>query len=359
MTRCSAWSVAAKLALEYVAGGHLVPTLRAGGPGKAIAHWRIARVDDGGSLRWRRLSHRPRMLCAETRTTRRCGPPRICSRPSSTRSPTAAPELPVPGAAHREKARRTDWRQDWVTALTGADPVVAAANDSQIDDLGEVGGTAGQRRRHRRCALCVRLRPRRCGGGGGSADPVAAGDTTCTAADDPSLMVPASRCGRAGPRSGAPPEDPQEALVRGLAEAARLFPPIDASLSERQPVGLDLTPEQAAEFLTHGAAALGAAGLGVVLPAELTAKGARRLRARLRVGQPVTDPGAGIVEGGLSSDGLRQFRWEAAIGDDALSPEEFAEIVALKQPLVLWKGQWVRLDSDDLPEAGRPGRPHR
>ncbi|GAA1026726.1 hypothetical protein GCM10009557_05440 [Virgisporangium ochraceum] len=180
-----------------------------------------------------------------------------------------------------------------------------------------------------------------------------------TAADDPSLMVPAQQVWDGQTVLRRSSEDPQEALVRGLAEAARLFPPLDASLSERQPVGLELTSEQAAEFLTHGASALSAAGLGVVLPAELTAAGARRLRARLRVGQPISDPGSGIVEGGLSGDGLRQFRWEAAIGDDALSAEEFAEIVAVKQPLVLWKGQWIRLDAEDLPKlvdlVGRSG----
>jgi len=48
-----------------------------------------------------------------------------------------------------------------------------------------------------------------------------------------------------------------------------------------------LTPEQAAEFPTHGASALSAAGLGVVLPAEVTAAGARRVR----FGQPVSDRG--------------------------------------------------------------------
>jgi hypothetical protein len=80
---------------------------------------------------------------------------------------------------------------------------------------------------------------------------------------------------------------------------------------------------------------------------------------RLRVGQAVTDPGAGITDGGLSGESLKQFRWEAAIGEDTLSEAEFAEIVALKQPLVLWKGQWIRLDSDDMPKladlVGRTG----
>jgi hypothetical protein len=353
-----AWSVAAKLALEFVAGGHLVPTLRAGGPGIAIAQWRMAQTEDS------RFAALTAALPPAAHALRR---DEDDSTVWSARDLLMAFFDAVADSCARNpasgrvdvKPHRADRRQEWVAALTGTDPVVTVSNDAQIDDLGrwaaplvDAGGGGDAR-------LCVRL---------ATPSAVVAADEPQTrwplgyhlmAADDPSLLVPAQQVweGQAALRRSS--GDPQEALVRGLAEAARLFPPIDASLSERQPVGLDLTPEQAAEFLTHGASALSAAGLAVVLPAELTAAGARRLRARLRVGQPVTDPGAGIVEGGLSSDGLRQFRWEAAIGDDALTPEEFAEIVALKQPLVLWKGQWIRLDADDLPKlvdlVGRSG----
>ncbi|MPZ67849.1 MAG: ATP-dependent helicase, partial [Pseudonocardiaceae bacterium] len=177
------------------------------------------------------------------------------------------------------------------------------------------------------------------------------------AADDPSLLVPAEQVWDTGAASlrvlGRSVGDPQESLVRGLAEAARLFNPVDASLSEQRPLGLELDPRQAADFLGDGAQALAAAGLGVLLPAELTAQGARRLRARLRVGDPITDPGAGITGGGLGKEQLARFQWEAAIGADTLTAAEFAEIVALKQPLVRWKGQWVRVDADAMPALAK------
>ncbi|HZA00182.1 MAG TPA: SNF2-related protein, partial [Acidimicrobiales bacterium] len=84
------------------------------------------------------------------------------------------------------------------------------------------------------------------------------------------------------------------------------------------------------------------------------AHGARRLRARLRVGtaDPATDPGAGLTSAGLNAEALGAFRWEAAIGEDTLSAEEFASIVELKQPLVRWKGQWVRLDPGEVGTLG-------
>ena len=56
---------------------------------------------------------------------------------------------------------------------------------------------------------------------------------------------------------------------------------------------------------------------------------------------------------------MAAFRWEAAIGEETLTAEEFAEMVALKQPLVRWKGRWVRLDPEELPKlaslAGETG----
>ena len=362
-----AWSVAAKLALEHVAAGHLVPVLRPGTPGEGVAHWRLATVDDG------RLDRLAVMLPPAGHALRRDEDDQsvwtaadllaaFCDAVADCCARTARQPFDGMAAGRAAPDRAVDWRRAWLAALTGDNPIMELPDDALADDLAKwvaplVGNGGGDAR------LCVQLHT----------PPVqAATDDPETlwpltyhlhAADDPSLMVPADQVWASGADSrkllGRYLGDPQESLVKGLAEAARLFPPIDGSLSERQPTGLDLNPGQAADFLAHGAAALVASGLGVLLPAELTAKGARRLRARLRVGQPATDPGAGITDGGLSGESLKQFRWEVAIGGEPVSPVEFAEIVALKQPLVLWKGRWVRLDADELPRlvdlVGRTG----
>src|SRR5690606_18919119 len=113
-------------------------------------------------------------------------------------------------------------------------------------------------------------------------------DYLLQAADDPSLIVPAeqvwTQAGQTLRLLGRQLGDPQETLIRGLAVAARVFPPVAASLREPRPTTLALTPAQAAELLGGAAGELAAAGLGVRLPAELTAAGKRRLRPRLRVG---------------------------------------------------------------------------
>jgi len=237
----------------------------------------------------------------------------------------------------------------WTSALTGPDPVIELT-EQDIDDLARWSAPGADASGQANARLCLQLHTPQTD----AADEPWPVEFHLQAADDPSLMVPAEDVWSVGATSmrllGRDVDDPQESLVRGLAEAARLFPPIDACLSEPRPERMDLPPEQAAELLGHGAHSLASAGLGVLLPAELTAKGAQKLRARLKVSTPVTDPGAGITGGGLDAEQLSQFSWEAAIGDEPLTAEEFAQIVALKQPLVRWKGQWIRVDADDMPK---------
>jgi hypothetical protein len=364
-----AWSVAAKLALEHVAAGHLVPTLRAGRPAEGIACWRLAAVEDARMARL--AAAMPPAAYAlrrdeddETVWTASGLLAAFCDAVADSCARVASPTASVRAARTSVDGRKPDWRREWVAALSGDEPVVSLPDEGLVDDVAKWAAALVKGRGGGEAQLCVQLHTPATS----DADESDAGWPLVyhlSLADDPSLLVPATQVWTDGAGSlrvaGRRLANPQESLVRGLAEAARLFPPIDASLSERRPDGLELTTAQAADFLAHGAASLVAAGLGVVLPTELTAKGARRLRARLRLGRPVmTDPGAGITEGGFSAEGLQQFRWEAAIGDDSLSPAEFAEIVALKQPLVLWKGQWVRLDTEDLPKLvgliGRTGQ---
>ncbi len=176
------------------------------------------------------------------------------------------------------------------------------------------------------------------------------------APDDPSLRVPADRIWAAAQARlrwmDQTVEAPQEHLLKGLATAARAVPAIERSLETARPLSASLSTEEAWQFLSQGAPLLVESGVTVLLPAELTAHGQRRLRLRMRVGAGRAAPGA-AAPAGLSLDALVDFRWEAVLGDQTLSPEEFRELVALKRPLVRWRGQWVVLDPREVTEIGR------
>ena len=137
----------------------------------------------------------------------------------------------------------------------------------------------------------------------------------------------------------------RKVLLRGLARAAPFFPPIQRTLSGRQPEDLILNPTEAWQFLTKGATQLKEAGFLVHIPETMAEfGGARRLRARVLLGaRPniVTNTSEGLV-GNISAD------WSLMLGSDSLNLQDFAQMASLKHPLVAWKGKWVALDLDTL-----------
>jgi superfamily II DNA or RNA helicase len=142
-------------------------------------------------------------------------------------------------------------------------------------------------------------------------------------------------------------EGAQAILVRGLVDAATIFPPLDRALGERRPDHVELTSGEAAELLGDGIGALTDAGIGVLVPPELREVHGQRLRVRLRIGQ--TTPVSGRLDstGFLDQRSLVGFTHEAALGDDTLTEQEFADVMQLQRSLVRWRGQWVRIDRDE------------
>ena len=346
-----AWRGAAALALEHVVAGRVVPVLHTAGDTE-VACWRAA-ADDG------RLAHLADAFPPAAHAVRTPGDPgavwaaemllaafcdavadacvTTAGASAATLLPTSAPRSEPAPRAVRDEARFADALDAWAAPLTG-------------------GGRDATAR------LCLRLSPPDPPDTGADddrdvgVDVEREGDTgpwrmdyLLQAADDPSLLIPAADVWDSadaavllGARRIA---DAQETLVTGLAGAARLFAPIDASLADARPTGIDLDAHQTSRLLARGAADLAAAGIQLLLPSELTVTGRQRLRARLRVGAPAT-PGV-VTDGGFDADTLAAFRWEVALGTVTLTAAQFATLVARKQPLVRWRGQWVRIDPDE------------
>jgi hypothetical protein len=348
------WSVAAKLALELVAAGRVVPTFRpADTPGTGIASWRMAAAADP----------RPAELAAALPLAAwavrgRGGdlprPQDLLGAFLDAVADACAREGRRPELDPRRRGPRRPFPEMFADALAGSDPTVAHLR-VPAEDLAEeldtwaaplVGGD-----REAAAHLAVRLRaPADDGGGPWRLD------YRLQSTSDPDARVEAARIWDEGGRGlelgGRRLADAEATLVRGLAAAARLFAPIDRSLSEPRPSTLELTAGEVASLLSEGADALAAGGIGVEVPPELRDTGTQRLRLRLRIGR-ATALGP-RVEGaaplGLSS--ITDLHYEAALGDDALSSDEFAQLVATRQPLVRWRGAWVRVDLDEVDGMG-------
>ncbi len=169
------------------------------------------------------------------------------------------------------------------------------------------------------------------------------------AVEDPSLAIPASLVFSIGTERFRIEqhafENPQEQLLTDLGRAAQYFEPMKASLEQSKPEGVLLDVKQAWTFISEVSPLLISEGFDVRLPEQLTDQGSRRLRARFRIRDAQPEDSA---HGYFGLSDLAGFQWEAALGDEVVSAEEFKAIVALKQPLVQWHGSWVLVDPVQL-----------
>ncbi|MGK7873895.1 MAG: DEAD/DEAH box helicase [Xenococcaceae cyanobacterium] len=141
-------------------------------------------------------------------------------------------------------------------------------------------------------------------------------------------------------------EKPQETLLKGLGLAARLYPPIEASLQQSKPLKCELTPIEVYEFIKARAWQLQDSGLGVILPPGL-ASGAGEKRLGIKIHAEVTRKKGKRL--GLQS--LLSFDLKLAIGEKTISKKEFESMLAQKSPLVEVNGEWIALQPADVRAA--------
>ncbi len=356
-----AWSLAAKLGLELVAGGHLVPMFRAGEqPDHGFAEWRVT---PGSDKRVARLATAmPVAAHALRRDDGRVweahelvlafldGVADACAREG--RRPEIDP---------RRRGPKRPWSEMWSAALTSSDPTVEHLRlpaDEISEQVAEWASPVVGEDRRGLARLAVRLDPPEVGDDGTDRlesrlasveGPWELQLLLQSVIDDD--MVTADEVWDRGARGielgGRRVEDPQGVLIRGLTEAARLFEPLERCLSQSRPTSLQLRSAEVAELLEEGRDALGDAGVTVLVPPELRDAHSRRLRARVRIGEGTPVEGRALRDGAFNLQDLTDFRFELAIGDDTITAEELDEIVSLKQPLVRWRGQWVRVDQEE------------
>ncbi len=385
----AAWSYAAKLALELVGRERVVPQVQGRQDGRTEARWSTALSlpEDADRVKTLGQAFPPAAHAvpveADAPTTRGRGRAR-----SATRVAVWAPDAllrafldmaadtilraaAMPGGARhgggsgqKREAAPAHWEKRFVAALTSRDAAFETAGfrdrglPSELANWGRqaLGAEPGAAR------ACLRLDlPEDQTDAVGPPVRGAAGPFRLRyflqAPDDPSLLVPAGEIwttrGRSVRHLGRVFEEPQEHLLRALAAAARVFPPVERSLREARPAEAALDAREAWTFLAEAAPALGEAGFGIILPAEFTRSGRRRLRLRMRISGGAAAAGVAGAARGLGLEGLLAFRWEVALGGEVLSPADLAALARLKAPLVRWRGQWVAVDPAELKEAQR------
>ncbi len=335
-----------ELALELLAGGRFLPALLRAGE-RHVARW-VPRLEPDDRDRLRVLAEAlPPAARAEVSDA---GP----------EGPTARKLAEDFLAATVDAAARVGGRQvapprydgtaaaAWVTALTAS----GGAMNGPPDRLGRLRQSLESWLKAAAppdapFRTCFRLQPPE----SDSPDLRWSLDFLLQARDEPSLLVDAGAVWRAPDRLQLPGrivEAPQELLLADLGRASRLWPPLERSLHEATPARLGLDAQGAHDFLREGAPLLAQSGFGVLLPAWWRDQ-KERLGARLVARPHEDDLGTGL----LGREGLCDYRWEAALGDEPLTVAELRNLAELKLPLVQLRGRWVEVRPDDLRLAVR------
>ncbi|HEY2551838.1 MAG TPA: DEAD/DEAH box helicase [Streptosporangiaceae bacterium] len=260
--------------------------------------------------------------------------------------------LALPGGGTAARSRPAP-AERWLTALTAADARLAGPGDQDEPETAELAGElaawhAAAQAPAGPVRTCFRLREPAPDSGDDSWQV----EFALQASDDPSLMLTAADiwAGQAGWAAGGI-RHPEEELLSGLGRASRLFPELDAELRGREPAAAALDTAGALHFLRQTAPLLSGAEFGVLLPdwvrkARLGLRLTTRTRAAAAGQAAATGPLFGMQD-------LVDFRYELAVGDQVIDPDDLAELARLKVPLVRVRGQWVELDEAHLQAALR------
>ncbi|TDE20861.1 DEAD/DEAH box helicase [Actinomadura sp. 6K520] len=334
-------------AVHLAERGHVLPALLRE-DGDLVARWRPV-IDD--PARFRALARAMPAACRAADGGRPAG--EVLREALSGLVDTAVRGV-VPHpllVSRRKQPDRLPLAERWVAALTGPSPLVAREpRDDPGDLIAELDAwAAAARRPSGPLRVCFRL-----------AEPGAEefeeeeprdGDSwrvefALQGTEDPSLYVPAAMVW-AGEATSIP--DAEETLLTGLGRALRLFPDIAPALDGPAPGELPLDTAGAFRFLRQAAPMLAAAGFGVLLP-QWAGKAKLGMKLTTRTEDPEASSGA-AAPSGFDLKAMVDFRWDLAIGDDAIDEAELEELARLKTPLVRLRGQWVELDERQLEAA--------
>ncbi len=168
---------------------------------------------------------------------------------------------------------------------------------------------------------------------------------------DQSIYMPVERLWESGSREAKEMqkfgESPVEFILAALGQASGLCPKISESLKRKNPGGFSLDLQEAFIFLKEYAQALNSAGFNVLLPSWWVGQGyAKNLGLKVRAKSPQMQG-----TGSLSLDSMVEFDFRVSLGDVEMSLHELKSLAGLKVPLVKIRGQWTKIDKNQISSA--------
>ncbi|MFE7796002.1 DEAD/DEAH box helicase [Nocardia sp. NPDC057440] len=133
--------------------------------------------------------------------------------------------------------------------------------------------------------------------------------------------------------------------VEKLGVAQRAYPRLRDLPSDPRTLDLLLPTAVVVDLVAHGAHALQADGIRLMLPRAWNISSPTM---RMRV-----DSAVPAAESTVGMRGLVSYRWELALGDTVLTKAEMHRLITAKSDLVQLRGEWVQADHKVLAAAAR------
>lgn len=127
-----------------------------------------------------------------------------------------------------------------------------------------------------------------------------------------------------------------------------MYPKLWQGLETDRPKNVQITLEEAFDFLKESAWLLEDAGFKVIIPAWYTPIGRRRAKIKLKAYVHKQSATKTETKSYFGLDSLVQYEYELAIGDQEVPPQEWEQLINAKTPLVHFRGQWMELDRDKM-----------
>jgi SNF2-related domain/SNF2 Helicase protein/Helicase conserved C-terminal domain len=348
----------ARLADDLAGRGRVLPTLAASDDGRYAARWRAV-LSGPDAQRARELATAMPPLC---RADAGSEPSAVLVTDALDALADASarvrlgrdPEFRLLPARAGRRPSRIPVAERWAAALTGADAQVPVTTPQDEAEAAELAAALNDWRAAAQApAGPVRTCFRLVEPGPEPDDATWTVELALQSTDDPSLLLPAADIwsgDSAGGWAAAGIRHPEEELLTGLGTASRLFAELDQELRTPAPEEVALDTEGAARFLQQTGPLLAGAGFGVLLP-DWVGGARKRLGLKITTKTRSTPGAAPAAESKFGMGDLVDFRYDLAVGDESLSPEELEELARLKVPLVRLRGQWVELDDRHLQAA--------
>ncbi len=143
-------------------------------------------------------------------------------------------------------------------------------------------------------------------------------------------------------------QDFEKNLLLALGYAARIYGKLWEVWPQTARRGVSLTMEEAFAFLKESAWVLEDAGYTVIVPAWWTPQGRRRTKVRLKTSLRPAKGSAAVSQGHFTLRSIISYEYQLSIGGEAVTEEEWQQLVNAKTPLVQFRGQWMELDRDKM-----------